>query len=163
MRVLAFGTYERRYPRNAQVFSALRRAGVDVVERHVSVWDGREHKYAAGLGAAARLAAAELRLLRRPTVDFDVLLVGYPGHLDLPAARRAARGRPIALNPLVSLLDSLTTDRGRFRPGSLTARALEAIDRAAFRAADLVIADTEPHADLFRRPGAPRGEVCFVG
>src|SRR5438876_8809205 len=143
MRVLAFGTYERRYPRNAQVFSALRRAGVEVVERHVPVWDGREHKFAAGPGSAARLAAAELRLLRRPRDDFDVLLVGYPGHLDLPAARRAARGRPIVLNPLVSLFDSLVEDRGRFRAGSLPARALRAVDRAAFRAADLVVADTE--------------------
>src|SRR5439155_15662982 len=52
---------------------------------------------------------------------------------------------------------------GRFRPGSLAARALGAIDRAAFRAADLVIADTEQHADLFRRLGARRVEVCFVG
>ena len=163
MRVLAFGTYERRYPRNAQVFSALRRAGVEVVERHVPVWDGREHKFAAGLGSAARLAAAELRLLRRPREDFDVLLVGYPGHLDLPAARRAARGRPIVLNPLVSLSDSLVEDRGRFRAGSLPARALRAVDRAAFRAADLVVADTEEHAKLFRALGARRVEVCFVG
>jgi glycosyltransferase involved in cell wall biosynthesis len=163
MRVLAFGTYERRYPRNAQVFSALRRAGVEVVERHVPVWDGREHKFAAGLGSAARLAAAELRLLRRPRDDFDVLLVGYPGHLDLPAARRAARGRPIVLNPLVSLSDSLVEDRGRFRAGSLPARALRAVDRAAFRAADLVVADTEEHARLFRALGARRVEVCFVG
>src|SRR5438874_10188813 len=149
MRVLAFGTYERRYPRNAQVFSALRRAGVDVVERHVSVWDGREHKYAAGLGAAARLAAAELRLLRRPTVDFDVLLVGYPGHLDLPAARRAARGRPVLFNPLVSLADTFVADRRRFSPRSPAARVLEAIDRRAFDAADVVIADTQAHADFF--------------
>jgi len=163
MRVLAFGTYERRYPRNAQVFSALRRAGVEVVERHVPVWDGREHKFAAGLGSAARLAAAELRLLRRPRDDFDVLLVGYPGHVDVPAARRAARGRPIVLNPLVSLWDSLVEDRGRFRSGSLPARALRALDRAAFRAADLVVADTEEHARLFRALGARRVEVCFVG
>ena len=32
MRVLAFGTYERRYPRNAQILSALRGVGVEVVE-----------------------------------------------------------------------------------------------------------------------------------
>src|SRR5262249_12013278 len=42
-RVLYFGTYERDYPRNAQVISCLRRAGVEVAERHVPVWEGREH------------------------------------------------------------------------------------------------------------------------
>ena len=163
MRVLYFGTYERRYPRNAQVISCLRHAGVEVVERHVSVWEGREHKFAAGAGAVVRLAAAELRLFRRRAIAFDVLVVGYPGHFDLPAARRAANGRPLVFNPLVSLADTLVADRGRFRHDSAAARILERVDRAAFRAADLVVADTEAHADLFRSLGARRVEVCFVG
>ncbi|HEY3207750.1 MAG TPA: hypothetical protein VGJ58_12420, partial [Gaiellaceae bacterium] len=101
LRALYFGTYERGYPRNAQVISALRRAGVAVSERHVAVWDGREHKWEAGIGAVPRLVLAQARLLRRREAAFDVIVVGYPGHLDLPAARRAARGRPLVFNPLV--------------------------------------------------------------
>jgi glycosyltransferase involved in cell wall biosynthesis len=163
LRVLYFGTYERGYPRNAQVIACLRRAGVDVVERHVSVWEEREHKFAAGAGAALRLAAAELALLRRGAVDFDVLVVGYPGHFDLPAAKRVARGRPIVFNPLVGLADTFVEDRGRFRAGSAPARVLERLDRSAFRAADLVVADTQAQAELFLGLGARRVEVCFVG
>ena len=125
VRVLYFGTYERGYPRNAQVISCLRAAGAEVTEHHVSVWEGREHKWKLGVRSAARLAAAEARLLAlRPHDEFDVVLVGYPGHLDLAAARRAARGRPVVLNPLVSLSDTFVDDRGRFRPGSLPARVL---------------------------------------
>ena len=63
LRVLYFGTYERDYPRNAQVISCLRGAGVEVVERHLSVWERRQHKWALGLGAVARLGFAEARLL----------------------------------------------------------------------------------------------------
>ena len=166
MRVLYFGTYERDYPRNAQVISCLRRAGVIVDERHVPVWDGRRDNWSAGLGAVARLAGAELRLLRPPRTPFDALLVGYPGHFDLPAARAAARGRPIVFNPLVSLSDTLVADRGRFRPGSAGARVLAAVDRGALRAADLVVADTRAGADhLAELAGlAPeRVEVAFVG
>lgn len=166
MQVLYFGTYERTYPRNAQVISCLRRAGVGVVERHVPVWEGREHKWAAGMGAAARLAAAEARLVRRPQGRFDALIVGYPGHLDLPAARRAARGRPVAFNALVSLADTFVEDRRRFAHGSLAARALERLDRAAFRAADLVVADTQAQADFMAAlSDLPRQQfaVCFVG
>src|SRR6059058_1038691 len=111
MRVLYFGTYERDYPRNAQVISCLRRAGVEVVERHVGVWEGRRDSWRAGPATLARLAVAELRLLRRPSAAFDVVLVGYPGHLDLKAARRVAQGRPVVFNPLVSLADTFIADR----------------------------------------------------
>jgi glycosyltransferase involved in cell wall biosynthesis len=166
MRVLYFGTYERDYPRNAQVISCLRRAGVEVDEHHVPVWDGRRDNWRAGPGAAARLAAAELRLLRRPGFTYDALIVGYPGHFDLPAARRAARGRPVVFNPLVSLADTFVADRGRFRPGSAAAQALAAVDRRALRAADLVVADTRAHANhLAELAGLPndRIEVAFVG
>jgi glycosyltransferase involved in cell wall biosynthesis len=166
MRVLYFGTYERDYPRNAQVISCLRRAGVDVIERHVGVWEGRRDSWRAGPATLARLAAAELRLLRSPSTEFDVVLVGYPGHLDLAPARRAAGSRPVVFNPLVSLADTFVADRGRFRPGSASARALQAIDRRAFRAADLVVADTEAHArHLAHLTGVPqdRMAVCFVG
>jgi glycosyltransferase involved in cell wall biosynthesis len=166
MRVLYFGTYERDYPRNAQVISCLRRAGIEVTERHVSVWEGRRDSWRAGLLTVARLAAAELRLLRRPRSDFDVLLVGYPGHPDLATARRAAGDRPIVFSPLVSLADTFVADRGRFHSGSVAARALEAIDKCAFRAADLVVADTQAHAHhLATLTGLPaeRVAVCFVG
>src|SRR5919201_4394332 len=166
MRALYFGTYERDYPRNAQVISCLRKAGVEVLEQHVGVWEGRRDSFQAGAGTAARLALAELQLLRRPRADADVVIVGYPGHLDLTAARRAAGGRPVVFNPLVSLFDTFVGDRHRFEPGSLAGRALAAIDRHALRAADLVVADTATHATFLARLArlpAERIEVCFVG
>jgi glycosyltransferase involved in cell wall biosynthesis len=166
LRILYFGTYERGYPRNAQVISCLRRVGVEVVERNEPVWESGRENWRAGPRVAGRLALAEVRLLRRPRERFDAVIVGYPGHVDLVAARRAARGAPVVFNPLVSLADTLVTDRGRFRPGSLGARALTAIDRRAFRAADLVVADTAAHARfLAALAGIPaqRIAVCFVG
>jgi glycosyltransferase involved in cell wall biosynthesis len=119
-----------------------------------------------GPGAAARLALAELRLLQRPRAGFDAVIVGYPGHFDLAAARRAARGRPVVFNPLVSLSDTFVGDRGRFRAGSPAARVLAGVDRRALRAADLVVADTRANADhLAEIAGLPpdRVEVAFVG
>jgi glycosyltransferase involved in cell wall biosynthesis len=166
VRVVYFGTYERRYPRNAQVISSLRRAGVEVDERHEPVWEGSEEKWGVGLEALPRLALAEARLLWAPKADGDAILVGYPGHFDLVAARLAARGRPLVFNPLVSLADTLVGDRGRFRPGSLPARVLAQIDRRALRAADLVVADTRANADFFAELAglsADRVAVCFVG
>jgi glycosyltransferase involved in cell wall biosynthesis len=163
LRVLYFGTYERTYPRNAQVISALRGAGVEVVERHIPVWEGREHKFQAGLGVVGRLALAQLPLLRRPHDPFDVVVVGYPGQLDVGRARHVAGERPVVFNPLVSLADTFVEDRARFRAGSPAARALAWLDRRSFRSADLVVADTRAQAKLFRELGARRVDVCFVG
>jgi glycosyltransferase involved in cell wall biosynthesis len=145
------------------VISCLRRARVEVVERHEPVWEGREHKWRAGAGTALRLLAAEARLRRRPHHAFDVIVVGYPGHLDLPTARHVAGERPVLFNPLVSLADTLVGDRGRFRAGGIAARALAATDRRAFRAADLVVADTFAQAEFFTTLGARTVATCFVG
>jgi glycosyltransferase involved in cell wall biosynthesis len=146
------------------VISCLRKAGVEVEEVHVAVWDDLREGWSAGPGRALRLAAAEARLFRRRPRGFDAFVVGYPGHLDMPAAKRAACDRPVVFNPLVSLADTLVGDRGRFRPGSLAARGLERIDRHAFRSADLVVADTEAHARfLGQLAGRDDIAVCFVG
>ena len=167
MRVLYFGTYERDYPRNAQVISCLRDAGVDVIERHAGVWEQRRHKWSLGIGSVLRVARAELQLFaRRPHGAFDAVIVGYPGHFDVPAARRIARGRPLVFNPLVSLWDTVVGDRGRFGQHSAGAGVLRQVDRIAFRKADLVVADTEQHARFFRETfelPRDRVEVCLVG
>lgn len=149
------------------MISCLRAAGVEVVERHASVWERRRHKFSLGLGAAVRIGLAEAGLVlggRRER--FDAMIVGYPGHFDMPAARRIARGRPVLFNPLVSLSETLVDDRGRFAQGSLAASVLRQVDRIALRRADLVVADTEQNArylaELAELPRA-RFAVCFVG
>ncbi len=165
MNVLYFGTYDRGYPRNAQVISCLADAGVTVLERHRQLW-GRRANWSLGLRQLVRLAGAERGLAREDEPEADVIIVGYPGHFDMSAARRVARGRPIVFNPLVSLHDTLVGDRGRFRRGTPAAGVLRHVDRSAFRRADLVVADTEAHAEFFRKTfGLPadRVVVCLVG
>ena len=135
-----------------------------MVERHREVW-GR-HNWSPGIGTLARLGRAELALSRTAAGDADALIVGYPGHLDMPAARRVGRGRPVVFNPLVSLADTLVGDREVVPRRSVRASALGALDRRAFRLADLVVADTEAHAAFFRETfGLPRErvEVALVG
>jgi glycosyltransferase involved in cell wall biosynthesis len=164
VKVLYFGTYDRASPRNSQVISCLRRAGVTVVERHREVW-GR-HNWSPGVRTLARLGRAELALSRASAGDADALLVGYPGHADMPAARRVAHRRPVVFNPLVSLGDTLVEDRGVVSRRSPRALALRELDRRAFRAADLVVADTEAHATYFRATfglSRERVAVALVG
>ncbi len=114
-----------------------------------------------------RVAVAEtVLILRGHRERFDAVIVGYPGHFDMVAARRIARRRPVIFNPLVSLSDSLVDDRGRFVQGSAAAGIVRQIDRIAFSRADVVVADTEQHARFFAETfDLPRDrvEVCLVG
>jgi glycosyltransferase involved in cell wall biosynthesis len=149
------------------VISCLRGVGVEVVERHASVWERRRHKFSLGLGAALRVGLAEAGLVLRGRRErFDAMIVGYPGHFDMPAARRIARGRPLVFNPLVSLSETLVEDRGRFARGSAAASVLRHVDRIALRRADLVVADTEQNARHLAELGEiprERVAVCLVG
>ena len=157
MRVLYFGTYDRAYPRNAQVISALRGAGVEVREQHRAVWE-RRHNWSVGLRQMLRVAEAErsLRRSRDDAQDADALIVGYPGHFDLPAAKRVARGGPSS-----SIRSCPSTTRSSTTAAASTAArpragVVRGVDRRAFRRADLVVADTEAHAGSSARSSASR-------
>jgi glycosyltransferase involved in cell wall biosynthesis len=148
------------------VMSALRGAGVEVIERHTPVWEGRRDNWAARWRTALRLAVAELRLRFSPRDAFDAVVVGYPGHFDVPRARRIAGKKPLVFNPLVSLHDTLVSDRRRFRQGLFAAWILLAVDRRALRLPNMVVADTEANADFLAELGEiPRSRVrvCLVG
>ena len=162
MRVAYFGTWERGYPRNEQVTAALASAGVEVDVVHEEMWTGT-HKFGLTPTVLPRLARAELRLARAPMSDnVDALVVGYPGHFDLWSARR--HRKPVVFNAMVSLYDTFVEDRKRFHDGSLAAKALCGLDRVAFRAADLVVADTHANADFMRElAGIEEVGVCYLG
>jgi glycosyltransferase involved in cell wall biosynthesis len=90
------------------------------------------------------------------------LLVGYPGQLDMWAAKR--HGRPVVFNAMVSLYDTLIEDRQRFRAGSLPAQALRQLDRRAFAAADLLVSDTQANARYMSElAGIEEPPACYVG
>src|SRR5206468_4157945 len=102
---------------------------------------------------------AEMRL-RFGFVDaFDAVFVGYPGHFDVPRARRVAGRRPLVFNPLISLHDTLVGDRSRFRQGLFAARILWMVDRRALRLSDFVVAcacaSSAPRTGSFTRAGGP--------
>ncbi len=175
MRVLAFGSYDvRAHPRVGVLIDGLRAHGAEV----------RELNRPLGLDTAARVAvlrrpwrlpllawrltrcwsqlavgAVRLRRQWRP----DAVLVGYLGHFDVLAARRLFRRTPIALDHLIFAADT-AADRGS--SGTRTQALLRRLDRAAIDAADVVVLDTEEHAQLLAHlmPDAvPRAVVAPVG
>jgi glycosyltransferase involved in cell wall biosynthesis len=83
----------------------------------------------------------------------DVMVVGYLGQPDMLLAALLARlrGVPLLFNPMLSLYDTVCDDRALVSPSSAAGHALWLLDHLACRLADLVILDTEQHADYFAR------------
>lgn len=159
MRVCCFGTYDADYVRNSVVRAALRSQGVEVVECHATVWRNTDEKVADARRGPLnprlwlKLLRAYWRLLRRHRAvgRYDVLLVGYPGHLDLFLARLLAwfRRRPLVFDAYVSLYDTIVGDRALAPQRSLLARLTRWVDRATCTLADAVLLDTEAHIGYF--------------
>src|SRR5439155_6121019 len=106
---------------------------------------------------------AETRLLRPRGDDFDLVIVGYPGHFDVPQARRLARRKPLVFDAVLSLEDELVVMRRRFRPRSTAATVLRAVDLRALRLPDLVVCGTDAEGRFLQTLGARRVASVFLG
>ncbi len=155
MRILCWGTYDTGKPRTRVLIDGLKLSGAEVKECHANVWHGVSDKsQVRGLGQRLRLTLRWLfsypglawRLARasRP----DVVLIGFPGILDMLVAAPIARWRgiPLAWDMFMSLYDTVVEDRKLLRQGRLPARLLHALEGFALRRADLVFLDTQTHA-----------------
>jgi Glycosyl transferases group 1 len=156
VRALYFGTYDREHPRNANAIAAMRTAGVEVVERQVPIRHG-------GLRGALSVLGAETRLSAPTRRDFDVVIVGYPGHFDVPRARRVARDAPLVFDAVLSLENELVEVRNRYRPRSTAATVLRVVDSRALRLPDLVVCGTHAEAAYLESLGAKSTEAIFLG
>lgn len=148
MRLLFFGTYDvARHPRVGILMDGCRAAGDEVVECTVPLGFDTDMRVRMLkqpwllLGLAWRVLRTWLALWRqgRRLGTYDAVVVGYLGHLDVHLARRLWPRTPIVLDYFVSLSD---TAADRAAGGGLVRRALVAVDRAAAKAADVVVVDT---------------------
>jgi len=140
------------------MIEGLRRAGVDVVECQVPLWTGIEDRVQAALGGWAqpgflrRVASTYRRLLQaiRHAGDFDVLMLGYPGQIDVFLARVLAwrRHTPLVLDVFMSIY-LIATERGLVARRPLTGKLIGWLENAACRLPDHLILDTAEYVEWF--------------
>jgi hypothetical protein len=159
MRVCYFGTYDQDYPRNRIVREGLRRNGVEVTECHRVLWAGTADKIARASGGwkqagfLGKLIVTYLALAGdyARVGDHDVVLVGYAGLLDIYLAWLLTRfsRRPLVLDALLSVYNSIVNERKLAGPSSLKARVVYTLEQNACRLADRVLLDTQAHIHYF--------------
>lgn len=157
MRLVLFGAYDPRYPRNAVLRRGFEALGDEVVEvrapAHLKSWV----RYPVLAFEAAR------RLKNDGTPS--VLFVPEFCQKDVPLARLLARvtRRPLVFDPLAARYETKVLDWRRRAPGSLGAWWNFRIDLAAFGGRGLILADTDAHRRFFVRGfGVPAGRVAVL-
>ncbi len=146
-----FGAYDPAYPRNAVIRAGLLANGAAVTECAASprwrFWMRWPRLLLAYVRGRAARRAAESGMRRR------FLFVPEFCAKDVPLARLLGwlTARPVVFDPLAARYETKILDWRRRPPSSLTAWWNFRIDAAAFRLADLILADTAAHGDYFRR------------
>ncbi len=166
MHILFFGTYdERTHPRVRVLREGLAEHGHHTEACNVPLAFGTDMRVEVArrpwraVILAARIASCWARLLWRARgARPDVVVVGYLGHFDVHLARLRFRRSVVVLDHLVGLGDTIR-DRGLDGPSRI-GRALDAVDRAALRAADVVVVDTCEQAAVL--PGRHPREAIVV-
>ena len=160
LRVCYFGTYRANYNRNQIMIAGLRLAGVEVVECHETLWRGIEDRSWAATGGWltpafwVRLVKAYARILRRyrQVGAYDVLVVGYPGILDVFLARGLAtlRRKPLVWDVFLSVYE-VACERGWQQSKPASVRLINWMEAMALRMPQLGLLDTPFYADWFRK------------
>lgn len=160
MRVCYFGTYRSNYSRNQMMIEGLRQVGVDVIECHRPLWRGFEDRVAIVNGGWKK-PAFSWRVIRTYSgllgeffklKDYDVMIVGYPGYIDIFVAYVLSliKKKPLIWDVFNSLYLMMTERRvGTTSP--LMVKFVKHLERFAFRLPSRLILDNEVFIEWFQR------------
>ena len=175
MKVVYWGTYDKGKPRNRILIRGLRDCGVEVLEVHYNLWAGVEDKSQV-TGIIRKVIFLMKWFFHYPKLVYqfltsppcDAVVVGYLGQLDVLIIWLFAKIKrtPLIWDAFISLHDTIVSDRkliGRYNPVALLIYGWEFL---SCRASDLVLLDTDAHAQFFiDHYKLPRHKVksVFVG
>jgi glycosyltransferase involved in cell wall biosynthesis len=138
------------------MIAGLRSAGVEVLECHELLWRGIVDRVevAAGGWLSLRFLARLLRVYGRLFLrywripDHDLVMVGYPGQLDVFLARVLCwlRGKRLVLDIFMSIY-LIATDRALDRRSPTSIKLLKVLEYLSFRLPDLLIQDTHAYVN----------------
>lgn len=158
-RIVIWGTPDLGKPRARILINGLRSRNAVVAECVREIWRGIEDKsqvkgVTSWLNFAVRYCLAYPVLIFRYLLSprHNVVIVTYMGHLDVlvlwPFAK--LRGVKIVWDAFLSLYGTVVEDRKLISAKHPFARMLHFFEKLACSAADVVVLDTDAHAEYFR-------------
>ena len=142
------------------MIEGLRRNNVEVIECHEQLWYGIEDRVQTVSGKwlnpkfVARIIRTYWKLLRayHRAGDYDVMVLGYPGQMDVYLARVLTwlRRKPLALDVFMSIY-LIAVERGLTSKHPITARLIYWLEKLALRLPDLLIQDTAEYVEWLQK------------
>jgi glycosyltransferase involved in cell wall biosynthesis len=158
LRVCYFGTYRADYSRNQIMIEGLRRNGVEVIECHERLWYGIEDRVQTASGGwlrpsfVSRVSRTYWRLIKsyRDVGEYDAMVLGYPGQMDVCLARALTwlRRKPLVLDVFMSIY-LIAEERGLVLRHPLSGRLIRWLEKLALWLPDLRIQDTAEYVGWF--------------
>jgi len=161
MIVCYFGTYSKGqgYSRNRVLIKGLKENGVTVKECHIDLWKGRLDKLEGirdlkySLSLIPRFIFVYMRLIMKlfAVGRYDVMIVGYAGHIDIFLAKilNFLRHKPLVFDAFLSLYDTAVNEFKVAGEGSWKAKIIWLLDKYSCLMADVVLLDTQAHIKYF--------------
>lgn len=156
LRVLYFGTYRDQYNRNQMMIAGMRLNNVEVTECHETLWRGTDDRVEAAAGGwikpaflwRALKAYARLLAKYRRCGDYDVMMVAYPGQLDIFLARLLSwlNRKPLVWDVLMSVY-LISVERGLDQKSALTTRLLHWVEKIGSKLPEKLITDTPQYRE----------------
>lgn len=170
--VCYFGTYRSEYSRNRIMIEGLRKNDVKVIECHENLWIGINDRVAAvekgifNLKLWKRMGTTYFRLIRKffNLQDFDVLVVGYPGQLDVVFAKilSVLKRKPLVWDIFMSTY-LVSMERALNKKNAFSVKLLKFLEYIAIRLPNKLINDTSQYIDWFNKTyKIPKNKFCLV-
>ncbi len=160
MKICYFGTYRKNYSRNKIMIAALESAGVEVVQCNEKLWQGIQDRVDVLTGGWKkpafwfRIIKTYSRLIWRMTKikDFDILMIGYPGQLDVFLGKLLSRLRkkPLVWDVFMSI-HLVAKERNLDQGNTFILNQIHRLESRALRIPDLLIQDTAQYVEWFQQ------------
>jgi glycosyltransferase involved in cell wall biosynthesis len=141
------------------MIEGLRRNGVEVIECHQQLWHGIQDRVQVASGGWFKLGFVvciirtywKLLQAHRQVGDYDAMVLGYPGQLDVYLARVLAwlRRKPLVMDVFMSLY-LIALERELVARHPITGWLIYWIEKLACLLPDLLILDTAEYVRWFR-------------
>jgi glycosyltransferase involved in cell wall biosynthesis len=158
IRVCYFGTYREEFSRNKIIINGLREVGVDVIECHSSLWTDISDRVNLASGGwfslkfFIRLFKAYSQLIKKfiNIGDYDILIVGYPGQLDVFLAKilNLFKRKLICWDILMSIY-LVAVERDLNKKSTLSVNILKLIENLSCKIADILLLESQEYEDWF--------------